>query len=202
MAKHCIHETSNFSALSNQKILDLTAEMTGMKLESDLKREVRGNILRLRDMGTYRGRRHAMGLPVRGQNTKSGQVSCALLITPFSRSFVVILTQFYRYIRQGKSTESTGKIETLLTATDEPHSTCHCVLEKGIGLHILHLATAFHDVGRQYSTCTTAHTSPHNYRRYGFQGDGDVGSESPILQFNKETTIWQVAVSSGHGNHA
>ncbi|RDI87250.1 hypothetical protein Vi05172_g2975 [Venturia inaequalis] len=77
MAKHCIHETSNFSALSNQKILDLTAEMTGMKLESDLKREVRGNILRLRDMGTYRGRRHAMGLPVRGQNTKSGQVHSA-----------------------------------------------------------------------------------------------------------------------------
>lgn len=75
MAKHCIHETSSLGALSNQKVLDLTAEMTGMKLESDLKREVRGNILRLKDMGTYRGKRHAMGLPARGQNTKSGQVS-------------------------------------------------------------------------------------------------------------------------------
>ncbi|TID27677.1 30S ribosomal protein S13 [Venturia nashicola] len=77
MAKHCIHETSTLSALSNQKILDLTAEMTGMKLESDLKREVRGKILRLKDMGTYRGKRHAMGLPVRGQNTKSGQIHSA-----------------------------------------------------------------------------------------------------------------------------
>jgi small subunit ribosomal protein S13 len=78
MAKHHIHDTCKIGDLSNQKILDLTADMTGMKLESDLKREVRGNILRLRDMGTYRGRRHAMGLPVRGQNTKSGQVSSAL----------------------------------------------------------------------------------------------------------------------------
>lgn len=83
MAKFCIHETSTIGALSNEKILDLTAEMTGMKLESDLKREVRGNIIRLRDMGTYRGRRHAMGLPVRGQNTKSGQVSCALISVLF-----------------------------------------------------------------------------------------------------------------------
>jgi small subunit ribosomal protein S13 len=78
MAKHHIHDTCKIGELSNQKILDLTADMTSMKLESDLKREVRGNILRLRDMGTYRGRRHAMGLPVRGQNTKSGQVSVAL----------------------------------------------------------------------------------------------------------------------------
>lgn len=42
-----------------------------MTLENDLKKEVRGNIRRLRDMGTYRGRRHAMGLPVRGQRTKN-----------------------------------------------------------------------------------------------------------------------------------
>ncbi|QDS72836.1 hypothetical protein FKW77_006954 [Venturia effusa] len=77
MAKHCIHATCKIGALSNQKLLDLTADMTSMKLENDLKREVRGNILRLRDMGTYRGKRHAMGLPVRGQNTKSGQIHSA-----------------------------------------------------------------------------------------------------------------------------
>jgi small subunit ribosomal protein S13 len=29
------------------------------------------DITRLRDTGTYRGRRHAMNLPVRGQNTRS-----------------------------------------------------------------------------------------------------------------------------------
>jgi small subunit ribosomal protein S13 len=67
---------AQISALNSQKLLDLTAELTGMKIENDARREMRDNIKRLRDMGTYRGRRHAMGLPVRGQNTKSGQVCC------------------------------------------------------------------------------------------------------------------------------
>jgi small subunit ribosomal protein S13 len=61
-------------ALGSQKLLDLTAELTSMKIENDARTEMRNNIKRLRDMGTYRGRRHAMGLPVRGQNTR-GQAS-------------------------------------------------------------------------------------------------------------------------------
>lgn len=35
------------------------------------------NIKRLKETGTYRGRRHALGLPVRGQGTRT-QVSFAL----------------------------------------------------------------------------------------------------------------------------
>jgi len=42
-----------------------------MTIETDLRNSVRENIIRLRDMGSYRGRRHAMGLPVRGQRTRS-----------------------------------------------------------------------------------------------------------------------------------
>jgi ribosomal protein S13 len=42
-----------------------------MKIENQLRRQLRDNIARLRDMGSYRGRRHAMGLPVRGQRTRS-----------------------------------------------------------------------------------------------------------------------------------
>ena len=41
------------------------------KLEGDLKREVAGNIKRLKDIGTYRGSRHARRLPARGQRTKT-----------------------------------------------------------------------------------------------------------------------------------
>jgi small subunit ribosomal protein S13 len=41
------------------------------KVEGDLKREVQRNIKRLTDIGCYRGRRHRLGLPVRGQNTKN-----------------------------------------------------------------------------------------------------------------------------------
>ncbi len=41
------------------------------KMEGDLKREVAGNIKRLKDIKTYRGTRHAKKLPARGQRTKT-----------------------------------------------------------------------------------------------------------------------------------
>lgn len=62
------------SALADKEIKALEAELSTMTLENTLRRQVRENIRRLRDMGAYRGRRHAVGLPVRGQRTRS-QVS-------------------------------------------------------------------------------------------------------------------------------
>lgn len=41
------------------------------RVEGDLRREVQANIRRLIEIGSYRGRRHRMGLPVRGQRTKT-----------------------------------------------------------------------------------------------------------------------------------
>lgn len=41
------------------------------RVEGDLKREILTNIKRLRETGSYRGSRHAKGLPVRGQRTKT-----------------------------------------------------------------------------------------------------------------------------------
>lgn len=40
-------------------------------VEGDLRRFVSDNIKRLREIGTYRGMRHAKGLPARGQRTRS-----------------------------------------------------------------------------------------------------------------------------------
>ena len=40
-------------------------------VEGDRRREVSMDIKRLTDLGTYRGRRHRMGLPCRGQKTKT-----------------------------------------------------------------------------------------------------------------------------------
>ena len=40
------------------------------KVEGDLRSEVQLNIKRLMDIGCYRGVRHRLGLPVRGQSTK------------------------------------------------------------------------------------------------------------------------------------
>ncbi|ABR30839.1 30S ribosomal protein S13 [Thermosipho melanesiensis] len=41
------------------------------KVEGELRTEVMQNIKRLIDIGCYRGLRHKLGLPVRGQKTKS-----------------------------------------------------------------------------------------------------------------------------------
>lgn len=58
---------------------DLTADeenairkvVESFKIEGDLKREVSGNIKRLKDIKCYKGIRHIRSLPVRGQRTKS-----------------------------------------------------------------------------------------------------------------------------------
>jgi small subunit ribosomal protein S13 len=44
---------------------------TNYQIEGDLRRLEAVNIKRLMDIGTYRGRRHRMGLPVRGQRTRT-----------------------------------------------------------------------------------------------------------------------------------
>ncbi len=41
------------------------------KIEGELRSEVQMNIKRLMDIGCYRGIRHRIGLPVRGQSTKN-----------------------------------------------------------------------------------------------------------------------------------
>jgi len=41
-----------------------------MHLENDLKREVNGFIKRLKEIKCYKGMRHNLGLPVRGQSTR------------------------------------------------------------------------------------------------------------------------------------
>ena len=65
----------------NTRVKDLTEaeankirealDATGMKLEGDLRRDVLANIKRLKEIGSYRGNRHARRLPSRGQRTKT-----------------------------------------------------------------------------------------------------------------------------------
>lgn len=42
-----------------------------LKVEGELRSETQMNIKRLMDIGTYRGIRHRLGLPLRGQTTKN-----------------------------------------------------------------------------------------------------------------------------------
>jgi small subunit ribosomal protein S13 len=64
----------------DKRVRDLTEEEIGRlreiidrdyKVEGDLRAEVQRNIKRLMDIGCYRGLRHRLGLPVRGQRTKT-----------------------------------------------------------------------------------------------------------------------------------
>jgi len=58
--------------LSDQDVTALRAEVEdNYQVEGDLRRLEALNIKRLIEIGTYRGRRHRMGLPVRGQRTRT-----------------------------------------------------------------------------------------------------------------------------------
>lgn len=64
----------------NIKVKDWTDEQVNLirkivndnfKVEGELRSQVQLNIKRLMDIGSYRGIRHRIGLPVRGQSTKN-----------------------------------------------------------------------------------------------------------------------------------
>lgn len=58
--------------LSDAEVAALRAEVeSNYQVEGDLRRWENMNIKRLIDIGTYRGRRHRLGLPVRGQRTRT-----------------------------------------------------------------------------------------------------------------------------------
>ncbi|MFA6269828.1 MAG: 30S ribosomal protein S13 [Candidatus Paceibacterota bacterium] len=57
--------------LSPEKENEIKKIIEALKIEGDLKREVSGNIKRLKDIKCYRGVRHSRSLPVRGQRTKT-----------------------------------------------------------------------------------------------------------------------------------
>ena len=62
-------KVSDWSEEESNKIRNIIFE--SYKIEGDLKSEVRLNIKRLLDIGCYRGIRHRVGLPLRGQKTKN-----------------------------------------------------------------------------------------------------------------------------------
>lgn len=61
--------TKDLSEDEGNKIREYIEKM--VRVEGELKHEVRTNIKRLKEVGCYRGIRHQRGLPVRGQRTKT-----------------------------------------------------------------------------------------------------------------------------------
>jgi small subunit ribosomal protein S13 len=57
--------------LSEAEVKQLTEFIEQRPVEGDLRRDISGNIKRLKDAGAYRGIRHERKLPSRGQRTKT-----------------------------------------------------------------------------------------------------------------------------------
>jgi len=57
--------------LSDSDMEKLREQVARFTTEGDLRREISMNIKRLMDLGTWRGKRHRAGLPMRGQRTRT-----------------------------------------------------------------------------------------------------------------------------------
>jgi small subunit ribosomal protein S13 len=58
--------------LSDSQVAAIQQEISkNFVVEGELRKEVRMNVARLQEIGSYRGLRHKRGLPVRGQRTKT-----------------------------------------------------------------------------------------------------------------------------------
>jgi small subunit ribosomal protein S13 len=66
-----IDPTKRVVDLTAEEIAKLSKKIEEYPTEGEWARQVKGAINRLKTAGTYRGARHAGGLPVRGQRTKS-----------------------------------------------------------------------------------------------------------------------------------
>lgn len=72
LAKTGINPDTRVKDLSDAEVATLRETIeSDYQVEGDLRRWESMNIKRLMDIGTYRGRRHRMGLPVRGQRTRT-----------------------------------------------------------------------------------------------------------------------------------
>lgn len=57
--------------LTDDEVTKISKAVEKYKIEGELKAEITGDIARLKEIGAYRGTRHAKNLPVRGQRTRS-----------------------------------------------------------------------------------------------------------------------------------
>ena len=57
--------------LTEEEVNKIREIIKDIKVEGDLRKDVRLSIKRLMDVGCYRGIRHRKGLPLRGQRTKN-----------------------------------------------------------------------------------------------------------------------------------
>ncbi len=71
LAKIGIDSTKKPTELTADDENKIREEIEKFKIEGELKREISANVKRMKDIGSYRGSRHAKRLPARGQRSKT-----------------------------------------------------------------------------------------------------------------------------------
>jgi len=66
-----VDESVRVSDWTDEQITAIRNQFEEIKTEGELRSEIQTNIKRLMDIGCYRGVRHRVGLPLRGQRTKN-----------------------------------------------------------------------------------------------------------------------------------
>jgi small subunit ribosomal protein S13 len=71
LAELNISPLKRVNELNTEEENKIREKIESFTIEGELKREISGNIKRLKDIQSYRGSRHAKRLPARGQRTKT-----------------------------------------------------------------------------------------------------------------------------------
>ncbi|ATA72404.1 MULTISPECIES: 30S ribosomal protein S13 [Capnocytophaga] len=71
LEKAQVNEDKKVNEWNDDEISNIREVVASYKIEGELRSEIQLNIKRLMDIGCYRGIRHRIGLPLRGQKTKN-----------------------------------------------------------------------------------------------------------------------------------
>lgn len=71
LQKAQVNEDKKVNEWNDEEISNIREAVATYKIEGELRSEIQLNIKRLMDIGCYRGIRHRVGLPLRGQKTKN-----------------------------------------------------------------------------------------------------------------------------------
>lgn len=71
LQKAQVSEDTKVSSWNDDEISRIREVVASYTIEGELRSEIQLNIKRLMDIGCYRGIRHRIGLPLRGQRTKN-----------------------------------------------------------------------------------------------------------------------------------
>lgn len=74
-AKVGLHQHMRMNELLELQLLGIAKELNNHTIDKDWVEQIRADIKMKRDIGSYAGMRHAMGLPVRGQRTRNNNAT-------------------------------------------------------------------------------------------------------------------------------